>query len=178
MLAMTHEEAVTNHVAREVRSYRDLPLTLYHFQTKGRDEPRPRAGVLRTREFTMKDAYSFDRDEEGLASVLRHPGRGLQADLRPRRTRVVHGRVRRRNDGRIGRRRIHGSVRRRRERHGARRRATPPTSRSPAPRLRRRSPGPSSTRPKRSHTPGQTTIEQVADGAGRRCRAHCSRRCR
>ncbi len=66
VLAMTHEEAVTNHVAREVRSYRDLPLTLYHFQTKGRDEPRPRAGVLRTREFTMKDAYSFDRDTDGL----------------------------------------------------------------------------------------------------------------
>lgn len=68
VLAMTHEEAVTSHVAHEVRSYRDLPLTLYHFQTKGRDEPRPRAGVLRTREFTMKDAYSFDRDEEGLAA--------------------------------------------------------------------------------------------------------------
>ena len=66
VLAMTHEEAVTNHVAQEVRSYRDLPLTLYHFQTKGRDEPRPRAGVLRTREFTMKDAYSFDRDVEAL----------------------------------------------------------------------------------------------------------------
>ena len=64
---MTHEEAVTYHVAREVRSYRDLPLMLYHLQTKERDEPRPRAGVLRTREFTMKDAYSFDRDEEGLA---------------------------------------------------------------------------------------------------------------
>jgi len=67
VLAMTGEEAVTNHVAREVRSYRDLPLTLYQFQTKGRDEPRPRAGMLRTREFTMKDAYSFDRDEAGLA---------------------------------------------------------------------------------------------------------------
>ncbi len=66
VLAMTHEESVTQHVAREVRSYRDLPLTLYHLQTKGRDEPRPRAGVLRTREFTMKDAYSFDRDVEGL----------------------------------------------------------------------------------------------------------------
>ncbi|HMI80613.1 MAG TPA: aminoacyl--tRNA ligase-related protein, partial [Solirubrobacterales bacterium] len=66
VLAMTHEEAVTFHVAREVRSYRDLPLMLYHLQTKERDEPRPRAGVLRTREFTMKDAYSFDRDEEGL----------------------------------------------------------------------------------------------------------------
>lgn len=67
VLAMTHEECVTDHVAREVRSYRDLPLMLFHVQTKERDEPRPRAGVLRTREFTMKDAYSFDRDEEGLA---------------------------------------------------------------------------------------------------------------
>ncbi len=66
VLAMTHEEALTYHVAREVRSYRDLPLMLFQIQTKERDEPRPRAGVLRTREFTMKDAYSFDRDEEGL----------------------------------------------------------------------------------------------------------------
>src|SRR5215203_1031431 len=49
VLAMTHEEALTFHVAREVRSYRDLPLMLYHFQIKERDEPRPRAGVLRTR---------------------------------------------------------------------------------------------------------------------------------
>ena len=63
VLAMTHEEAVTFHVSREVRSYRDLPLILYHVQTKERDEPRPRAGVLRTREFIMKDSYSFDRDE-------------------------------------------------------------------------------------------------------------------
>jgi prolyl-tRNA synthetase len=66
VLAMTHEEALTYHVAREVRSYRDLPLILFQIQTKERDEPRPRAGVLRTREFRMKDAYSFDRDEEGL----------------------------------------------------------------------------------------------------------------
>ncbi len=67
VLAITHEEAMTSHVAREVRSYRELPLMLYQLQTKERDEPRPRAGILRTREFTMKDAYSFDRDEEGLA---------------------------------------------------------------------------------------------------------------
>jgi prolyl-tRNA synthetase len=66
VLAMTHEETVTTHVAAAVRSYRDLPKLLYHFQTKGRDEPRPRAGVLRTREFIMKDAYSFDRDFAGL----------------------------------------------------------------------------------------------------------------
>jgi prolyl-tRNA synthetase len=66
VLAMTHEENLTFHISREVRSYRDLPKLLYHFQTKERDEPRPRAGVLRTREFIMKDAYSFDRDAAGL----------------------------------------------------------------------------------------------------------------
>ena len=66
VLAMTHEEVVTTHVAHSVRSYRDLPLILYHFQVKERDEPRPRAGVLRTREFIMKDSYSFDRDAAGL----------------------------------------------------------------------------------------------------------------
>jgi prolyl-tRNA synthetase len=66
VLAMTHEEAVTFHVAQTVRSYRDLPLVLYHIQVKERDEPRPRAGVLRTREFVMKDSYSFDRDQAGL----------------------------------------------------------------------------------------------------------------
>jgi prolyl-tRNA synthetase len=73
VLAMTHEEVVTSHVANEVRSYRELPKILYHFQTKERDEPRPRAGVLRTREFVMKDSYSFDRDIEGLEqSYARH----------------------------------------------------------------------------------------------------------
>jgi prolyl-tRNA synthetase len=66
VLAMTHEEIVTGHVAAAVRSYRDLPLILYHFQVKERDEPRPRAGVLRTREFIMKDSYTFDRDADGL----------------------------------------------------------------------------------------------------------------
>jgi prolyl-tRNA synthetase len=66
VLAMTHEEAITFHIARDLRSYRELPKILYHVQVKERDEPRPRAGVLRTREFTMKDSYSFDRDDEGL----------------------------------------------------------------------------------------------------------------
>jgi prolyl-tRNA synthetase len=73
VLAMTHEEAVTYHAAQVIRSYRELPMILYHFQIKERDEPRPRAGVLRTREFIMKDSYSFDRDAEGLAaSYQRH----------------------------------------------------------------------------------------------------------
>ncbi len=66
VLAMTHEEALTFHAAREIRSYRELPKILYHVQVKERDEPRPRAGVLRTREFTMKDSYSLDRDDDGL----------------------------------------------------------------------------------------------------------------
>src|SRR5829696_325402 len=66
VLALSHEETVTHHVANTIRSYRELPFSLYHFQTKERDELRPRAGVLRTREFVMKDAYTFDRDREGL----------------------------------------------------------------------------------------------------------------
>src|ERR1700691_5939633 len=66
VLAMTHEEAVTFHAAQTIRSDRDLPQILYHFQVKERDEPRPRAGVLRTREFVMKDSYSFDRDQAGM----------------------------------------------------------------------------------------------------------------
>jgi prolyl-tRNA synthetase len=66
VLALTHEEAITFHIAQIVRSYRDLPLILYHFQIKERDEARPRAGVLRTREFIMKDSYSFDRDQAGM----------------------------------------------------------------------------------------------------------------
>jgi len=62
VLPMTHEETVTFH-AREIQSYRQLPQILYHFSVKARDEPRPRGGLLRVREFIMKDAYSFDRDD-------------------------------------------------------------------------------------------------------------------
>jgi prolyl-tRNA synthetase len=66
VLPMTHEETVSFH-ARELHSYRQLPQMLYHFSIKERDEPRPGKGLIRLREFIMKDAYSFDRDEEGLA---------------------------------------------------------------------------------------------------------------
>src|SRR5438094_7416751 len=65
VLPLTHEETVTFH-ARELQSYKQLPQIWYHFQTKDRDEPRPRGGLLRVREFIMKDAYSFDRDQAGL----------------------------------------------------------------------------------------------------------------
>jgi prolyl-tRNA synthetase len=61
----THEEVITDIIRREVRSFRDLPLNLYQIQTKFRDEIRPRFGLMRGREFIMKDAYSFDIDEEG-----------------------------------------------------------------------------------------------------------------
>ena len=66
VLPLTHEETVSFH-ARELQSYRQLPQLLYHFSIKERDELRPGKGLIRLREFIMKDAYSFDRDEEGLA---------------------------------------------------------------------------------------------------------------
>src|SRR3954467_2888768 len=65
ILPLTHEETVTWH-ARELQSYKQLPQLLYHFQIKERDEPRPRGGLIRLREFIMKDSYSFDRDADGL----------------------------------------------------------------------------------------------------------------
>ena len=65
-LGPTHEEVITQLAARYVRSYRDLPLNMYQIQTKFRDEPRPRGGLIRAREFSMKDAYSFDVDNAGL----------------------------------------------------------------------------------------------------------------
>lgn len=65
-LGPTHEEVITGMVRHNVQSYRDLPLLLYQIQTKFRDEPRPRGGLIRVREFIMKDLYSFDIDEEGL----------------------------------------------------------------------------------------------------------------
>jgi prolyl-tRNA synthetase len=72
VLPLSHEETMTFH-AREIQSYKDLPQVWYHFSTKERDEPRPRGGLLRVREFIMKDSYSFDRDEAGLdVSFDRH----------------------------------------------------------------------------------------------------------
>ena len=89
VLAITHEECVTFHAAREIRSYRELPQIWYHQQTKERDEPRPRGGILRTREFIMKDSYSFDRDLDGLEESYAKHRDGVHADLRPLRPRDV-----------------------------------------------------------------------------------------
>jgi prolyl-tRNA synthetase len=74
VLGMTHEEVVST-LASELSSYRELPQSWYQFQTKMRDEPRPKAGLMRTREFTMKDSYSFDADADGLdGSFQAHKG--------------------------------------------------------------------------------------------------------
>jgi prolyl-tRNA synthetase len=71
LLAMTHEEVVGDLTRKEIRSYRQLPQLIYHIQTKFRDDPRPRAGLIRVREFTMKDSYTLDVDEEGLDKQYR-----------------------------------------------------------------------------------------------------------
>ena len=71
LLAMTHEECITALVRTEINSYKQLPVMLYQIQTKYRDEARPRAGLIRTREFTMKDAYSFHTDQQDLEAYYR-----------------------------------------------------------------------------------------------------------
>ena len=109
VLAMTHEETVTFH-AREISSYRQLPQILYHFQTKVRDEPRPRAGLIRVREFVMKDSYSFDRDEEGLERSFRAARARLPPHLRALRARVLRRRGGVGDDGRQRVRRLPGAV--------------------------------------------------------------------
>jgi len=71
VLAMTHEEVVADLTRKIVQSYRQLPMLVYHIQTKWRDDPRPRAGLIRVREFVMKDSYSLDMDQEGLDKQYR-----------------------------------------------------------------------------------------------------------
>ena len=71
VLAMTHEEVVADLVRKELHSYRQLPQLIYHIQTKWRDDPRPRAGLIRVREFTMKDSYSLDAGWDGLDTQYR-----------------------------------------------------------------------------------------------------------
>ena len=167
ILPITHEETVTFH-AREIQSYRELPQLWYHFQTKDRDEPRPRGGLLRVREFIMKDAYSFDRDEEGVRSQLRGEPRGVQADLRPLRARDVRRPGRERDHGRqvqhrlpraVGLGREHARpLRERRLRgrpRGARRRS----------RVRPELPERLDA-PEEIETPGVTTIEALAEFLG------------
>jgi hypothetical protein len=95
VLAMTHEEIVAGLVAREVNSYQQLPRLVFQIQTKFRDDARPRAGLIRAREFTMKDAYSLDVDEEGLEAVPGDPQRVLRNRRPLRLARGFRGRGRR-----------------------------------------------------------------------------------
>ena len=94
VLGPTHEEVVTDIARREIKSYRQLPVNLYQIQTKFRDEIRPRFGVMRGREFIMKDAYSFDRDQAGLAAVVQENVRRLRADVHAHRPGIPRGRGR------------------------------------------------------------------------------------
>ena len=93
----------------EIRSYRDLPQIWYQIQTKERDEARPKSGVLRTREFVMKDSYSLDRDARRSGRPVRGPPPGLLPDLRPLWREVLRRRERSRHDGRGGLARVHGA---------------------------------------------------------------------
>ena len=83
VLAMTHEEVVTDLARREIQSYRQLPQLIYHIQTKWRDDPRPRAGLIRVREFTMLDSYSLDRGRGGSGCAVSGPLPGLLQHLQP-----------------------------------------------------------------------------------------------
>ena len=99
-LGPTHEEIFTDIVRNEVDSYRQLPLNLYQIQTKYRDEKRPRFGLMRSREFIMKDAYSFDRDREGLDRSYEQMYDAIHEDIRSLRTYVPRGRSGQRRDRR------------------------------------------------------------------------------
>ena len=161
VLAMTHEEALTFHMAREVRSYRDLPKLLYHFQTKERDEPRPRAGRAAHARVHHEGRLHLRPRRGGPRPLLRAPRGRLRPHLRPRRARVVPGRVGRGDDGRHRRPRVHGALRGGRERRRALRRRLRGQRRGGERDARSRSralPEPLDA-PEAVDTPGATTIE-------------------
>ena len=83
VLGPTHEEVITDLIRNELSSYKQLPLNFYQIQTKFRDEVRPRFGVMRSREFLMKDAYSFHTSQESLQETLRRDVRCVQQNLQP-----------------------------------------------------------------------------------------------
>ena len=178
VLPLTHEETFTFH-AREIQSYRELPQAWYHFQTKDRDEPRPRGGLLRVREFIMKDSYSFDRDEAGLEQSFRAHERGLPPDLPALRARVPRRAGRVGDDGRQRVGRLPGAVGLGREharhlRERRLRRRSRGRARRPAP---ARVPAARCPPPRRSRRPGSSPARRSPGSSGstwprprRRCR--------
>ena len=163
ILPLTHEETFTFH-AREIRSYKELPQLWYHFAVKDRDEPRPRGGLLRVREFIMKDAYSFDRDEESAVASVRAQPRRVPPDLRPLRHRGARGQGRERDHGRRADDRLPRAVGLRREH------ARPLRAR----RLRGRR-GDRAGRPARARVPAAARRARGGRDARRRRRARRSR---
>ena len=115
LLGPTHEELFTLTVKGEYSSYKDFPLLVYQIQTKYRDEARPRAGILRGREFLMKDSYSFDVDDDGLRGAVPAAPRRLPADLRHAGRPLRHRLGGVRGDGR---QRVRGIPGRKRDRRG------------------------------------------------------------
>ena len=163
VLAMTHEEVVADLLRDVVRSYRQLPFIVYHFQTKFRDEPRSRGGLIRVREFVMKDSYSCDRDEAGLDVGYWAHHRAYTRIFERLGLRRDRGQLRRRDDGRLAGPRVHGPQPDRRGRarpvRGLRLRAQPPDR----PDRRRPSPTPRTCcRSRRSRRPDATTIDALA----------------
>ena len=116
-LGPTHEEIVTDIARREIRSYRDLPKNLYQVQVKFRDEPRPRGGLLRCREFIMKDAYSFDADEEGAKASYETMRQAYVRIFDRMGLTLPHGAGRLGRDRRLDERRVPGARRLGRGRH-------------------------------------------------------------
>ena len=130
VLSWTHEESMT-FLGREIQSYKQLPQIWYHFSTKDRDEPRPRGGLLRVREFIMKDSYSFDVDEAGLDASFKKHEEAYEAHLRALRARGVLGEA---ESGTMGGKESPGflaptGLRRERARCAARTATTSPTPR-------------------------------------------------
>ena len=113
LLGPTHEELFALTVKGEYSSYKDFPLLAYQIQTKYRDEARPRAGILRGREFLMKDSYSFDVDDDGSCGAVSAAPRRLPADLRHAGGALRHRLCGVRGDGR---QRVRGIPRRKRDR--------------------------------------------------------------
>ena len=160
----TSEEVITDIARSELKSYRQLPVNFYQIQTKFRDERRPRFGVMRGREFIMKDAYSFHADYADLRARVPQHVRHLHAHLHAPRPEVPRGGGRHRRDRRHRLARVPGArrLRRGRDRVLARSRTTPPTSSWPKrsrPAHARRA---EAKRCRRSPTPGKTTCEDVA----------------
>ena len=163
-LGMTHEEIMTSIARNELRSYKQLPQIWYQIQTKFRDEPRPKSGLLRVRQFLMKDAYSFDIDEAGLDDQLQQARRGLPRASSPAAASVRRRRGRLRRHGRLRLAGVHGLHRRRRRPdRQLRLAATPPTSKRPprsfAP-VEDLAPTGDGT-PELVHTPAQRAIDDI-----------------